>query len=146
MTNLDYYDSLNLQTIEVVYKILKGVHTMEEKLFDSEKKVMEVIWKKGTISAKDISLILNQEIGWNKNTTYTVIKKCIKKEFIERIEPGFLCQAKITKQQVIENDTQEFINRVFEGSVPLMFSSLIKKEKLSEDEIKHLKQLIDKLR
>ena len=48
---------------------------MQEKLFESEAKVMEIIWVKAPISAKDISLIAAETIGWNKNTTYTVIKK-----------------------------------------------------------------------
>ena len=52
---------------------------MEKTLFDSERKVMEVIWKEGDVTAKQISLTLRDTIGWNKNTTYTVIKKCIKK-------------------------------------------------------------------
>ena len=52
---------------------------MEEKLFDSERKVMEVIWEHGDIAAREIALILHEKIGWNKNTTYTVIKKCVKK-------------------------------------------------------------------
>lgn len=118
---------------------------MGEKLFDSERKVLEVIWKEGEIAAKEISLILKEKIGWNKNTTYTVIKKCIQKGFIERIEPGFLCKAKITKEQMIENDTQEFVDKVFEGSIPLMFSSLLKQKKMSKEEIKRLKQIINEM-
>ena len=47
------------------------------KLFDSEWKVMEVLWQKNDRTAKEISLRLADTIGWNKNTTYTVIKKCI---------------------------------------------------------------------
>ena len=46
---------------------------MTEKLFDSEAKVMEIIWAQGPISAKEISLIAADTIGWNKNTTYTII-------------------------------------------------------------------------
>ena len=57
---------------------------MNTKLYDSELKVMEVLWKEGDDSAKHISEILNAEIGWNKNTTYTVIKKCVAKGAIER--------------------------------------------------------------
>lgn len=116
---------------------------MEEKLFDSERKVMEVIWKEGDVTAKNISLILNEKIGWNKNTTYTVIKKCIQKGWIERLEPDFVCRAKITKEQAIENDTDEFVNRVFEGSVPLLFSALLRQKKMSKEELENLKQLID---
>lgn len=118
---------------------------MEEKLFDSERKVMEVIWEEGDMTAKEISLILNEKIGWNKNTTYTVIKKCIQKGLIERLEPGFLCRARITKEQAIENDTDEFVNRVFGGSVPLLFSALLQQKKMSKEEIKKLKQMIDEM-
>ena len=64
---------------------------MKEKLFDSEAKVMEIIWEKSPISAKDISLIAADTIGWNKNTTYTVIKKLEAKGFIRREDPGFIC-------------------------------------------------------
>ena len=125
---------------------MKGACTiMEEKLFDSERKVMEVIWEEGDMTAKEISLILNEKIGWNKNTTYTVIKKCIQKGLIERLEPGFLCRARITKEQAIENDTDEFVNRVFGGSVPLLFSALLQQKKMSKEEIKKLKQMIDEI-
>ncbi len=57
---------------------------MAIKLFDSELKVMGVLWKEGDTTAKQISDILKAEIGWNMNTTYTVIKKCIAKGAIER--------------------------------------------------------------
>ena len=125
---------------------MKGACTiMEEKLFDSERKVMEVIWEEGDMTAKEISLILNEKIGWNKNTTYTVIKKCIQKGLIERLEPGFLCRARITKEQAIENDTDEFVNRVVGGAVPLLFSALLQQKKMSKEEIKKLKQMIDEM-
>ena len=54
------------------------------KLFDSELKVMEVLWRLGDQTAKQISGILKEEIGWNVNTTYTVIKKCIAKGAVQR--------------------------------------------------------------
>jgi predicted transcriptional regulator len=51
-----------------------------QKLFDSEIKVMEIIWENEPISAKQVSLIAAEQIGWNKNTTYTVIKKKVSHE------------------------------------------------------------------
>ena len=57
---------------------------MKEKLFDSEAKIMEIIWERGPLSAKEISLIAADTIGWNKNTTYTVIKKLEAKGFLRR--------------------------------------------------------------
>lgn len=44
------------------------------KLFDSEWKVMDELWENGDLSAKELSQRLNSCVGWNKNTTYTVIK------------------------------------------------------------------------
>ena len=49
------------------------------KLYDSEIKLMEIIWANEPVSAKEVSKIAEAEIGWNKNTTYTVIKKVIDK-------------------------------------------------------------------
>ena len=52
---------------------------MNIKLFDSELKVMCVLWNEGDTTAKHISDVLKKEIGWNMNTAYTLIKRCIKK-------------------------------------------------------------------
>ena len=53
-------------------------------LFDSELRLMEIIWIKAPVSAKALSLIATEEIGWNKNTTYTVLKKLVEKKAVER--------------------------------------------------------------
>ena len=45
------------------------------KLFQSELKVMHVLWKEGDMTAKRISDLLKEQVGWNRNTTYTSIKK-----------------------------------------------------------------------
>lgn len=118
---------------------------MEKTLFDSERKVMEVIWKEGDVTAKQISLTLRDTIGWNKNTTYTVIKKCIQKGFIERLEPNFVCRALLSKEQAVQDDTREFVNRVFDGSVPLLFSALLSQKALSKKELEELKQMINEM-
>ena len=49
---------------------------MDIKLFDSELKVMDVIWREGDTPAKEIARQLTNELGWNVNTTYTLIKRC----------------------------------------------------------------------
>ena len=63
---------------------------METKLFDAELKVMGVLWREGEATAKHIAAVLGEEVGWNVNTTYTLIKRCINKGAVERREPGFL--------------------------------------------------------
>ena len=117
----------------------------ETKLFDSELKIMEVLWQNGDSTAKSIAERLAKEVGWNKNTTYTLIKRCIKKGAIERIEPNFVCHALIPKETVQEAETNELINKIYDGSVDKLFAALLGRGRLSADEIKRLKQLVDEL-
>lgn len=115
------------------------------KLFDSELKVMDVLWKHGDLTAKEISNILKDETGWNMNTTYTVIKKCIKKGAIERSEPNFHCHALVPKEAVQDTETEDLIGRLFDGSAEKLFASLLGRRKLTTEEIAHLKQMVDDL-
>lgn len=115
---------------------------MSIKLFDSELKVMDVLWKEGELTAKQLSDILKKEIGWNMNTTYTVIKKCIVKGAIERREPNFLCHALIAKEEVQEAEMEELIGKLFDGSPDLLFASLLNSKKLSEEQIEKLRQMV----
>ena len=108
---------------------------MDVKLFDSELKVMSVLWQEGDLTAKRISDILKEETGWNMNTTYTLIKRCIKKEAIERSEPNFMCHALIPKEAVQEAETNELINKIYDGSADKLFSALLGRKKLSAEQI-----------
>lgn len=116
---------------------------MQEKLFESEAKVMEIIWAKSPISAKDISLIAAETIGWNKNTTYTVIKKLEAKGFIRREDPGFICTPLISQNQMQKVEATSLVKKVFGGSRKALFSALLEDEPLSDEEIDELRKLID---
>lgn len=116
---------------------------MEIKLFDSELKIMDILWKDGDSTAKRISDILKLQVGWNINTTYTLIKRCISKGAIERSEPNFVCHALIPKMKVQEHETTELLNKVFDGSVYMLFASLLNRENLSTVEIERLKQIVN---
>ena len=115
---------------------------MITKLFDSELKVMEVVWEKGSLPAKKIAEILNESIGWNKNTSYTVIKKCVEKSAIRREEPNFICHALVTKAQVGGAELDELVDKLFDGSAELLFASLVERKKLPEDMINKLKATV----
>lgn len=118
---------------------------MEVKLFDSELKVMDVLWREGDATAKYISEVLRDEVGWNKNTTYTLIKRCMKKGAIERLEPNFMCRALILKEEVQEAETEELINKIYDGSADKLFAALLNRRKFSREEICRLKQLVEDL-
>lgn len=113
------------------------------KLYDSELKVMETLWARGEATAGQLAKILGEEVGWNRNTTYTVIKKCVRKGAVERREPGFVCVPMISRQEVQQEETQELIDRMFEGSKPVFLNAFLKNTSLSEEERRQLKELID---
>lgn len=119
---------------------------MRIKLFDSELKVMETLWKEGDLTAGQISKILKEEIGWNRNTTYTVIKKCIEKGAIERIEPKFLCRAAISKEDVQSYETDELIDRMFDGSKTQFFAAFLSEKRLRPEELQQIKDLVNKMK
>ena len=75
---------------------------MELKLFDSELKVMDTLWKAGgDLSAGQIAKILQQETGWNRNTTGELISKMFdgsKQKFFA----AFLSEGELTQEEVMQ--------------------------------------------
>lgn len=112
-------------------------------LFDSELKVMEILWREGEITAKRVSLIAADLHQWNKNTTYTVINKLVKKGAILRKSPNFICMALISKGQVQHNEAKKLVDKLYEGSSKLLVSTFIEDERLTTEDLKSLRQLID---
>ena len=113
------------------------------KLFDSELKVMEILWREGAVCAKRVGAIAAQEIGWNKNTTYTVIKKLIDKGAIRRDEPGFICTPLVSRDAARKEETARLIDRLWGGSKKAFFAAFVD-EHLSEEELQELQSLIEK--
>ncbi|EGT3851011.1 BlaI/MecI/CopY family transcriptional regulator [Clostridioides difficile] len=115
------------------------------KLVDSELKVMDVLWKEGDSTAKHISDVMTERYGWNINTTYTLLKRCVKKGAVERQEPNFVCHALVQQEQIQALETDELLNKIFDGSVDKLFASLLSRKKLTKEQIEKLKCMVDKL-
>lgn len=118
---------------------------MEIKLFDSELKIMDVLWKNGDATAKQIAETLKEQVGWNKTTTYTLIKRCIDKGAIERYDPNFECRPLVTIEQAQELETTELINKMYDGAADQLVASILGRKNLSPEEIEKLKQLVNNL-
>ncbi len=114
-----------------------------EKLFDGEAKLMAIVWEQGTASARELSRIAAERIGWNKNTTYTVLKKLEAKGFLRRDDPGFFCTALVSKSEMQKAEANTLLKKVFDGSRKALFSALLEEESLSQSEIEELRRLID---
>jgi len=113
------------------------------KVFDSELKAMEVLWKEGDLTAGQLAKILKEQTGWNRNTTYTVIKKLIDKKAVERQGENFLCRALITKEDVRQYEMAELIDKLFEGSEEVFLSAFLSGKTLPDEKRSRLKQIVE---
>ena len=109
------------------------------RLFDSEIRLMELLWEHGPTKAKALSLVAAECIGWNKNTTYTILTKLVDKGAVTRGEPGFLCTPAVTRQQVQRCETASLIGKLFQGSRRAFLSAFLDGEPLTAEEIDVLK-------
>ena len=105
---------------------------------------MNVLWREGDKTAKQISEILGKEIGWNINTTYTMIKRCIAKGAIERTEPHFMCHALVTREEARASGVSDLADRLFDGSTELLFATPLSWKSLDAGEIERLRELIER--
>lgn len=116
------------------------------RLHEGELNVMELLWSNKSLAAKDISKIIKEYIGWEKNTTYTVIKRLIDKGAIIREEPGFVCKAAISKKVVQNTETKIFLSKFYNGSLNSFLVDYVKYNNLNQYEVLELKKLIDDLK
>lgn len=113
------------------------------KLYDSELRLMELLWEHDGCTAKELALLAAETIGWNKNTTYTVLKKLVEKGAVERSEPGFRCAALIGRTEVAKEETEGLIRKLYGGSRKAFFAAFLQQERLSENELDELRAMID---
>lgn len=113
------------------------------RLHEGELNVMELLWSNQNLPAKDIAKIIKDYIGWEKNTTYTVIKRLIDKGAIKREDPGFICKAIITKREVQRIETNALIDKVFGGSLDSFFEDYLMYQTLSAEQTRVLRKILD---
>lgn len=114
----------------------------EIRLHEGELNVMELLWSNKLLAAKDIAKIIKEYIGWEKNTTYTVIKRLIDKGAVERVEPGFYCKALVTKPQVRRTEIDALLDKLFDGSFSCLLDEYLQSHKLTASEVLELEHLL----
>lgn len=114
----------------------------EIRLHDGELNVMELLWSNKELAAKDISKIIKEYIGWEKNTTYTVIKRLIDKGAIRREDPGFICRANITKRKIQEIETKALLDKLYNGSISNLMLDYINNQKLSGTDLENIERVL----
>lgn len=112
------------------------------RLHEGELNIMELLWSNKGLAAKDIAKIIKEYIGWEKNTTYTVINRLITKGAIVREEPGFFCRATITRKAVQQIEVEAMLEKVFNGSLETFLAEYLSNQNLKPSQIKELERIV----
>lgn len=112
------------------------------RLHEGELNIMELLWSNKVLAAKDIAKIIKEYIGWEKNTTYTVINRLISKGAVTREEPGFFCRATITRKAVQQIEMEALLEKVFNGSLETFLAEYLSNQNLTTSEIKELERIV----
>lgn len=112
---------------------------------DSEWEVMKVLWEKESMTLKEIFNGIDND--WSYSTIRTLVNRLIKKGAViaDKASANFKYSAGISEKYCKKKETENFMSRVFDNSISMMFASLTRNENLTEDEYKQLLELVEKM-
>lgn len=116
-----------------------------ENLTEAEWRVMEYLWERSPLTGRELTDALEQEMGWNRSTTLTLLRRMESKGAVRsRTEDSrkvFL--PAIAREDAALAETEDFLSRVYKGSISLMLSAMTKKQALSAEEIEALHAMLN---
>ena len=120
--------------------------TNKIKLSEAEWKVMKLLWEESPKTMMQITNLLKETTGWTKHTVMTFLKRMEEKEAIHYEEGGRakLYYPDIKKEEVVVQETEEFLHKVFDGRMGLMLNTMVEKKVLSKSEIDELYDILKK--
>ena len=120
--------------------------TNKIKLSEAEWKVMKLLWEESPKTMMQITNLLKETTGWTKHTVMTFLKRMEEKEAIHYEEGGRakLYYPDIKKEEVVLQETEEFLHKVFDGRMGLMLNTMVEKKVLSKSEIEELYDILKK--
>ena len=113
-------------------------------LTQSEWYVMDCLWAYAPQTVMQLATDLSQRAGWAKSTTITTLRRMEDKGLLH-------CQVEgrtrhytpaVERQSAARQETRSFLDRVYQGSVGLMVSSLVRDEALSREDLDQLYEIL----
>ena len=114
-------------------------------LSEGEWKIMKLLWASPSLSLREITNALDEETGWSRPTVHVMLKRLIEKGAIGLDLSGKFQRyyPEIEYRDIAPRETESFLNRVYDGSVGMLFTALTERKKLSEKDIAELRQILD---
>lgn len=111
------------------------------KLFDAEYKFACLVWDNEPINSTELVRISQEELGWKKSTTYTVLRKLCEREILRN--EGAVVTAIVKKEEAQRHESRTVVDRSFGGSLPQFITAFLGGKKISAAEAKELKRIIE---
>lgn len=114
-------------------------------LSDGEWKIMKLLWTSEPCSLREITTALEDETGWSRPTIHVMLKRLIAKGAIDLDGSGKIQKyySIIKRRDVAPVETESFLNRVYDGSVGMLFTALTERKSLSAKDLAELRQILD---
>ncbi len=111
-------------------------------LTDAELEVMSVVWESGgSESAANVYAALSGS-GCERAAVYQLIHRLIKKGMLEREEPGFVCRALVSRDEIQVEEAKRLVDRFFGGSAERLLVALVDSKAVTAEEIDRLRSMI----
>ena len=114
------------------------------KVFESEYRFCLILWEHEPVKSSKLVELCKEQLGWKPTTTYTVIKRLSERGVLKN--DNTIVSALVSKDEVQAAEINEMVEKTFEGSLPAFVAAFTKHQKISDDEIDALQQLIDRCR
>lgn len=111
----------------------------------SERILLELLWEKSPQTVTELYHKLHEMQGWSKSTVNTMLSRMMEKEFL-RFEQGKKAKEyypAVNQEEINLAETEHFIDRVYQGSVGLMMSTLMRQKKIDKKELRELYKMLE---
>ena len=109
-------------------------------LTEAEKNLMDIIWDENNLYSKDLVNICFEKFNWKKSTTYTLLRRLIKKEIVKNEHA--VVSYNISRESYMYSQKKHVIEKYFDNSLPSFLTAFAHEKKLSEDDIRELEMII----
>lgn len=115
---------------------------MLQQISESELVLMKIIWKNGGTALYSFIMdeLEKEKNEWKKNTVLTLLSRLIEKKYLKTKKIGRRNEyiALVTEQEYQTMQTHSFLDRIYEGNVKNLVSTLLQQDILSADELKEI--------
>ena len=119
----------------------------EVRLTASEWYVLDALWAQSPQTVMELVGELAKTVGWAKSTTITVLRRMEEKGmvFVKVIDKAKHYTPLVNKEDARIQETGSFLDRVYQGSIGLMVSTMARSKALSREDLAQLREILDQM-